>query len=82
MVAVLVRGTHRRCPRRARYVTNLFDGQYISFGVYAQNAKAPVGTPAPADPNEPWSKGCLTARQPRAARVEPLDTDWNGRREL
>ncbi|HTE46383.1 MAG TPA: TonB-dependent receptor [Gemmatimonadaceae bacterium] len=47
------------------YITNLFDRQYASFGVYAQNAKGPIGGPTPADPDDAPIERFLTPGQPR-----------------
>ncbi|HEX3865579.1 MAG TPA: TonB-dependent receptor, partial [Gemmatimonadaceae bacterium] len=51
------------------YVTNLFDRQYVNFGVYAQNAKGPIGGPAPADPDDAPVERFLTPGQPRLLTV-------------
>ncbi len=47
------------------YVTNLFDRQYASFGVYAQNAKGPPGGPPPDNPDDAPVERFLTPGQPR-----------------
>ena len=47
------------------YVTNLFDKQYVNFGVYAQNVKGPIGGPPPANPDDAPVERFLTPAQPR-----------------
>ena len=47
------------------YVTNLFDKQYVNFGVYAQNVKGPMGGPPPANPDDAPIERFLTPAQPR-----------------
>ena len=51
------------------YVTNLFDKQYVNFGVYAQNVKGPLGGPPPADPEAAPVERFLTPGQPRLFTV-------------
>src|SRR5262249_32054520 len=46
-------------------VTNLFNRQYVNFGVYARNAKGPLGGPPPADLDKAPVERFLTPGQPR-----------------
>lgn len=47
------------------YVSNLFNKQYVNFGVYAQNVKGPLGGSLPADPDDAPIERFLTPGQPR-----------------
>jgi len=51
------------------YVTNLFNRRYVNFGVYAQNAKGPLGGPSPADAINAPVERFLTPGQPRLFTV-------------
>ena len=48
------------------YVTNLLDHSYETFGIFAQNAKGPLGGPPPADPEDAPVERFLTPAFPRA----------------
>ena len=47
------------------HVTNLFNRRDVNFGVYAQNAKGPLGGVAPSDPDDAPVERFLTPGQPR-----------------
>jgi len=46
-------------------VTNLFDRQYVNFGVYAPNVKGPLNGPPPVNPDDAPVERFLTPGQPR-----------------
>src|SRR5262249_22241795 len=50
------------------YVTNVFDRRFVNFGVYAQNAKGPLGGPPPDADDAPVER-FLTPGQPRLFSV-------------
>lgn len=50
-------------------VTNLFNRQYVNFGVYAQNLRGPLGGPAPVSPDDAAVERFLTPGQPRLFSV-------------
>jgi outer membrane receptor protein involved in Fe transport len=51
------------------YVTNLFNREYVDFGVYAANVKGPPGGPPPANPDTAPVERFLTPGQPRLFTV-------------
>jgi iron complex outermembrane recepter protein len=50
-------------------VTNLFNRQYVNFGVYAQNVRGPLGGSALASPDDAPVERFLTPGQPRVFSV-------------
>jgi iron complex outermembrane receptor protein len=51
------------------YLSNLFNKRYVNFGVWARNAKGPLGGPAPSDPDDAPVERFLTPGQPRLFTV-------------
>lgn len=51
------------------YATNLFNRRYVNFGVYAQNAKGPLGGMPPSNPDDAPVERFLTPGQPRMFTV-------------
>ena len=50
-------------------VSNLFNTEYVNFGVYAQNVKGPIGGPPPPNPDDAPIERFLTPGQPRLFTV-------------